>query len=302
LLTKLINSNNSYCVRIYDVIAGTIRKLFTVKSDIDPTLADRAFRMLTLFYTLRHRGGPQVAKLLLDISDHDDIQDGLEELKDTESGYSNSCLLMWCYGRVILDKGFGTSFSSFVSRYKPETDELQMYEVGALVRPNAAGETPYERINREEKWTQLALLQAELFASVEDTKPFVSKLVSEASKRLKERQSSQLGDSQPWGYRCLDHSLRIDLAIAKFNVLNQSKNLQETIQDAYNDCESFLRSDHSFLRSWDTTDPSWISEHWDLDCSSIVSSSLLSIVTLDWSRVLPSSTGMHMTPSCSFNV
>jgi hypothetical protein len=246
---------------------------------------------LTLFYALRHQGNQQIDELRSDILNDGEIQRQLIDFDLGEHKDSVAYLLDWFYGRAIMDKVLREKFP-ILARYQPDTEKLRRCEDGALARISAERESPYQRIIREEKWNQLALLSAELFGNVEETKPFVSKLIDEVEKRLEERETEKLGDLPPWGYRCLDHSLLIDLAFAKFKLGNHSKDLHKTIHDAYTECLYFLRSDHSFLKSWDSTEPTWTSDHWNLDCSSLVSSSFLSIATME---LAPSTTPSMQT-------
>jgi hypothetical protein len=94
-------------------------------------------------------GGRQIAELLSDLVDNEDIKYGLEEL-DEECEDSVAHLLQWCYGRVIMDKGLQEKFPGFATRYQPETGELQRYEYGALAGTSVKGETYYQGIIREE--------------------------------------------------------------------------------------------------------------------------------------------------------
>jgi hypothetical protein len=235
---------------------------------------------LALFYALRHLGNQQIDKLQSEILDNKEILRQLNDVDLGEDKDSVASLLRWCHGRAVMNEVLRGKFPD-LAEYQPKAEELRMWEDDALAKIGAIEGTPYQRIICEERWNQLALLSVELFWKDKDATPFLHKLINEVEKRVKERQTEKLGDLPPWGYRSLDHSLLIDLAIAKSKFENWSKDLHEMIHDAYTNCLYFLRSDHSFLKSWDSTEPTWIPDHWNLDCSSLVSSSFLSIVTME---------------------
>jgi hypothetical protein len=134
----------------------------------------------------------------------------------------------------------------------------------------------------EEQWPQLALLRGELFLNDKKIQLFVSKPVSEVEKRLHGRKNRTLGSLILWAYLCLDYSLLIDQAATEMWLRKSYENLRNTY---------FLKSDHSFLNSRDS-ETIWTSEHWDFECSSLISSSSLTIATSDWSPITPS-TGMQ---------
>jgi hypothetical protein len=177
----------------------------------------------------------------------------------------------------------------------PQPDTLL---AGALDTSKVIVSNPYRRIFREEQWNQLALLAVELLRVRKENeldnlpvakKPInqdvAKKLIDQVAARLKKQEYRTVEGSPPWGYRCLDHSQRIDLAIAQSSLGEFDGRILETLQDAYFDCLYFLRSDHSFLRTWDANDSEWLPDQWNLECSSIVCSSLLSIAGLDWSTI-----------------
>ena len=152
------------------------------------------------------------------------------------------------------------------------------------------------QVRREQQWNQLALLQVELIEINKETKPFLTNLVDEVAVRLRSRETRTLGNLPPWGYRCLGHSLRIELAIAQMKLGKPWEEFNEIVQNAYDDCLYFLRSDLLFLKSWDSTDPAWISEHWDINFSSIVNASFLSVATFAKSAVTTSGSGKLEKP------
>jgi hypothetical protein len=143
-----------------------------------------------------------------------------------------------------------------------------------------AADVVFSQLAREEKWMQLALLQVELFSDDESLRPFLSKLVDQVSKRLKRRATTPVGYLPAWGYRCLDHLLEMDWAVAKRKLGYHWEDLQNKIQSSYENCCYFLKSDLSFFGSRDTADPSWLYGHWNMDLSSSICSSFLKAVKL----------------------
>jgi hypothetical protein len=294
---RLVGQNEicqGYQQRISDAMIGTIRTLFS--EDFfqvpNPTSEDQLFRSLTLAYALSGGNGPLIAERL---SDMVSLCRAPTELRHTEREDPVACLLQLCYGTLALDNHLPTFLSPFIVTHQPERVEVQRWKDIALARTRIKDMDLYRSMIRDEKWISLALLQVELYGTDEDNREFIEQLLHQVDKRLKERKSKKLGELPAWGYRCLDHSLRIDLAIAQFKLRITYNDLAATIQNAFADCEYFLRSDYSFLKSWDTTDPYWTTEFWDLDCSSRVSSTLLSISTLDWHEVHSRNNGAYMT-------
>src|SRR5271163_2946451 len=181
--------------------------------------------------------------------------------------------------------------------YQLDNTEMGKLEYGSLSKTNAQtivtemgrlGDSHIQdlglQIVRQEQWNQVALVQAEIFGDNPRTRPFIHKLIDEVSNRLSKAQTRTLGNQPPWGYRCLDHSLRIELTISKANLEGPKDEIRESIQSAYTDCSYFLQSNFSFVKSWNTTDPTWTREFWDLDCTSYVCSSFLGVATLKWSN------------------
>jgi hypothetical protein len=285
-----------YCARISKVISGVIRKLFDERTC---TPEDQTFRALALFYALPHVPEIQVAKLQSVKKDISPYPVALGR----RSGYDYvTCLLQWCHRMILTRTDFLEKLNISI---QIDSRDIQRSAARALEKPSPrtipteieslSGENipqgMAEQEVREEQWNLLALLQVELFAHDPEAKPFLSNLVDEVAKRLKTRETRSLGNSPPWGYRCLDHSLQIELAIANYNLKKVQQSVLDTVQNAYAECSYFLQSNLSFLTSWDSTDPSWLSKHWDFDCSSLVNSSFLAVATLDWSRLAISSEG-----------
>jgi hypothetical protein len=207
-------------------------------------------------------------------------------------------LLQWCHRKILRDKRFTNLFSKkpwlqkYLDTKKDRLDlELERYRDGAL-RPlpmpseidilSGSGDAAdvFSQLAREEQWLRLALLQVELFADDDRVRPFLSKLVDQVSKRLKRRATAPIGYLPPWGYRCLDHLLEMDWAVAKKKLGYSWEDLQDKIQSSYENCRYFLKSDLSFFASRDSADPSWIQGHWDMDLSSSVCSSFLQAAKL----------------------
>ncbi|KAF4627020.1 hypothetical protein G7Y89_g11137 [Cudoniella acicularis] len=207
-------------------------------------------------------------------------------------------LLQWCHRKILMDERFKELFSEkpWLQNYLDANRdrlslELERYRDGAL-RPlpmpseidilSGSGDAAdvFPQLAREEQWMRLALLQVEIFAEDTLLRPFLSKLVDQVSKRLKRRATSSVGYLPPWGYRCLDHLLEMDWAVAKKTLGYSWEDLQNKIQSSYENCRYFLKSDLSFFKSRDTADPSWIQGHWDMDLSSSVCSSFLQAAKL----------------------
>jgi hypothetical protein len=325
LLTKLLDLPKShpkgtnidtYRDRISKVITGTIRTLFDKSQPCnDPD--NRAFRILTLFCASRYVDAPQIKGLL---QDRTDLAPESDITKIHE--YPVAHLLQYCHRMVLKDEEFQEKFTI---PYEHDDEEIQRCKAGALRKNyssiisseldtlnesvfedfneiiareqklNQVALLQVELITQEEKLNQVALLQVELFDNTKDH-AFFSNLVDDVAERLKRRETMTPRSLPAWGYRCLDHSLQIELAIAKIGLesakirLEISKtgptnkpweDFRETVPNAYDDCLQFMRSDGSFLRSWDSTELTWTSNHWNLDCSSVVSSSFLSILTME---------------------
>jgi hypothetical protein len=207
-------------------------------------------------------------------------------------------LLQWCHRKILMDKKFQTLFSGrdWLQNYLEDEDdrlklELERYRDGAL-RPlpmsseidilSGSGDAVdvFSQLDREEQWMRLALLQVEIFDDDVSLRPFLSKLVDQVSKRLKRRATASVGYLPPWGYRCLDHLLEMDWAVAKKKLGYSWEDLQNKVQSSYENCLYFLKSDLSFFKSRDTADPSWIRGHWDMDFSSTICSSFLEAAKL----------------------
>jgi hypothetical protein len=277
-------TTTSYHDRILNVVFGTIRNLFNRKHPCR-TPEDRAFRALTVCYALRDEDGSWGSEDQLRIFATEDLEYVISELQPeafdaTQPGASTTCLLQLCHRRVLRD-----------FRGKQLTYDLEECLKGALKPSRINVGSSYERIDREEQWNQLALLAVELLGTTGKPKEkgFASKLIDEVANRLKKNENRKTDGSPPWGYRCMDHCLRIELELAKLELKKANEHLRETLEAVYCDCLYFLRSDYSFLKSWDASEPTWTSDLWSLECSSIVSSSLLSIAKLDWSTVTPNS-------------
>jgi len=269
------NILEAYERRISDTISGTIQGFDVL---VTSSSEEQLFKLMTLAYAQKHNLLRDAGKWGTDRPIPDKSYQWPDELRGAEREDPVVCLLQWCYGQYAV-----TSQSEV---------EYQRCQTFALRRAHNLDEDPYLTKIREEKWISLALLQVELFGNLKKTQSFIAQLLQEVEKRLGERESKKLGKSPTWGYRCLDHSLSIDLAIAKYKSrMMKSEKLRKIVQDAYFDCECFQRSDYSFLKSWDTSEPNWTTEYWDLDCSSRVSSTLLSICTLDWRRVIDEENG-----------
>jgi hypothetical protein len=276
------------------VIAGTIRCLFAEKKT-SLNFKDRAYRALTLFYAQRHTDKPfssdAPAELFgREIFERDAYEELMSELQpdvleSVEHQDPVECLLLWYHQWVTLP----------YEQTMPE--ELDRVLDGALDTAKFTVDDAYERILREEQWNQLALLAVELLGGQNRRQwnaranipvamiPVAMKLINQVATRLKKQEYRIVEGLPPWGYRCLNHSQRIDLAIAQSKLGELERSILETLQDAYFDCLHFLRSDHSFLRTWDASDPAWLLDQWNLECSSIVSSSFVSIAGLDWSNI-----------------
>jgi hypothetical protein len=166
-------------------------------------------------------------------------------------------------------------------------EELEIILDKALAASKRTTDIHYRR--REEKWNQLAFLAVEILggrgekSSASDNIPVAEKLINQVNARLRKQEHRMVEDLPSWGYRCLDHSQRINLIIAEYKLGDRNSRILEILRDAYFDCLYFLRSDHSFLRAWDANDPDWLMDQWSLECSSIVCSSFLSIPNLEWS-------------------
>jgi hypothetical protein len=211
-------------------------------------------------------------------------------------------LLQWCHRRILMDKRFDeflkkedkepwlTDYRSFLGTTDGKL-EMERYCDGALrpwptwseidVRSGRVDvDAVYGRLAREEQWMRLALLQVEIFAENKDLHPFLSKLVDQVGKRLKRRATAPVGYLPPWGFRCLDHLLEMDLAVAKKRLGYSRDDLQDKIQVTYENCLYFLKSDLSFIKSRDTADPTWMEDHWNMDFSNSVCSSFLEATKL----------------------
>jgi hypothetical protein len=281
-----------YISRIPAVLFGVIKTMF-VNSSNDITPDQQAFRVLALRYALPYLEDFQVKEVSkgIDLSPSYP-NNSTEEMRDDPVTH----LLQW-YQRVVLaEEETWTRFC-----IDPEVFDLRKTQTHAeyAVSKNSSrtaiadavalsGEDVNQRnsmrtqVKREQRWNQIALLHHELINSEkEETKAFLSGLVDEVAKRLKIRETRTVGNLPPWGYRCLGHSLKIELAIAETKLGRKAmEDLVEVVQSVYEDCVYFLRSDLLFLKSWDSTDPSWIPDHWDINFSSIVNTSFLSVATL----------------------
>ena len=133
-------------------------------------------------------------------------------------------------------------------------------------------------IIREELWNKIALLAIDMFDL--DWRS----LADEVSQRMAARETDLLGKIPPWGLRCLDHAIHVELAAMRAKRHLPVGDIREIIQSAYKNISYFLRSDFSLLRcSSGTVDPSWASDLWGLD-SVIVCCSLLSVMLQEFLR------------------
>lgn len=207
-------------------------------------------------------------------------------------------LLQWCHRRILTDERFKDLFSEhlwFQNYLENEADdlnlELERYRDGALAPLpifseidilSGSGDAAdvFSQLTREQEWMQLALLQVEIFADDERLRPFLLKLVDQVGKRLKKRATTAVGYLPPWGYRCLDHLLEMDLTTAKKKLGYSWEDLQDKIQSSYENCLYFLKSDLLFFNSRDATNPAWIQGHWDMKFSSSICSSFLEAAKL----------------------
>jgi hypothetical protein len=207
-------------------------------------------------------------------------------------------LLQWCHRKILMDKKFQTLFSGkdWLQKYlDTESDSLNLelgrYLDGALRPLSMSSEIDilssgsdsadvFSQLDREEQWMRLALLQVEIFDDDVSLRPFLSKLVDQVGKRLKRRATASVGYLPPWGYRCLDHLLEMEWAVAKKKLGYSWEDLQSKVQNSYENCLYFLKSDLSFFKSRNTADPSWIWGHWDTSLSSAICSSFLEATKL----------------------
>jgi len=244
------------------------------------TPEDRAFRALAVGYALGDGDRSWAFDKPLEIFSEEYIEYMRSELEPkefdvTQPSASTIYLLQLCNWLVL------RHFEG-----KRRTYDVREYLKGALKPSRTNIGDPHERINREEQWNQLALLAVELLADAGEESG-ARKLIEEVANRLKRNENRKTDDSPPWGYRCMDHCLRIELEIAETKLKKASEHRRETLEDVYYDCLCFLRSDYSFLKSWNASEPTWTSDLWSFECSSVVSSALLSIAILDWSTVTP---------------
>jgi len=129
-------------------------------------------------------------------------------------------------------------------------------------------------IIREELWNKIALLAIDLFGR--------GSLADQVSQRMAAREADKLGKIPPWGIRCLDHAIHVELAAMRAKLGSPMSNTREIIQEAYENISYFRRSDFSLLRcSSGTGSPSWASDLLGLD-SIIICSSLLSVILQDF--------------------
>jgi hypothetical protein len=288
-LLKLFSTQTSkISSEISEVITGTIRNLF-VKKTTSLDNREQAYRTLTLFYTLRDKDNPWTPEALSKIFGDGILGEPGEDayaqiMSEFQPDVRNpvdlddpvECLLVWYHRWVALpEKTLGTLM------------ELEQIWNGALDTSKLVN-TSYWGFSGE-LWNQLALLAVELLGSREENAfgniPAAEKLINHVATRVKKQKYRITEDLSSSGYRCLDHSQRIDLVIASSKLWKPDSRILETLQDAYFDCLYFLRSDHSFLRTWDSSDPDWLWDRWSLECSSIVCSSFLSIAGFDWSTI-----------------
>jgi hypothetical protein len=293
-----------YRDRVSKVIIGTIRALFHTDKNCYDT-KDRAYRILTLIYGLRHLDTEQTEELKKPLRGTTYLFPFAEGTGEALPD-SVTCLLHWCHLTLLKDRDVRKKLE-IPDSYTPDPEYIHTFELGALLKSNQrtilrelesiAPENLRKGVLLEETWQQLALLQGELFISDTKTAPsFVSNLVEEVAKRLYARQIKKLGTYPPWGYRCLDHTLLIDLYNTNRRLGKPSEDLHEIIQSVYADCSLFLRSDHSFLKSWDSTETTWSSELWDFECTSLVSSAFLTCADLDWSPIERGSDTKQLAP------
>jgi hypothetical protein len=276
---------------------GTIRSLFDKKRPVrSPN--NRAFRILALLYAWRHLSVENGSKPFF--PEEDDLQPPDQTVGEQNQDYIAQ-LLQCCHRMLLTDEWI--PLKPYPIRNVPKKSEIKIYKDSVLQKSSPSALNDLDRLNetfdtedlsdiitREEKWNQLALIQLELFNGSEHD-DFLNALVSNVSEGMRRRKMRRLGSLPPWGYRCLDHSLQIELAIANITLRKPYQDFSGSL--IYDDCSKFMRSDRSFLKSWDSTEPDWASNQWNLDCSSHFSSSLLSIAT----KKPISTPSIHFTPS-----
>lgn len=251
------------------MITGAMRMLFSdERTNLSPE--DTAFRVLTLFYYYKHLGHDPTSYL-----GNRFCEEKLKPPRFSDDAVTDpiKCLLRW-YNY----KGFMELFRSKEFPQAMVNDAASLKRSSLISLSGQRQDLDDTDVNREERWSRLALLSTEL---VKDDQDFVEGLVWEVKRRLHERgRNVKLGNSPPWEFHCLNHSLPADFVIAKANLkVPQTTELRKAIMETLANCELFLQSDHSFLKSWNSRKEDSIRERWDFDCSSLVSTTILRLAT-----------------------
>ena len=157
------------------------------------------------------------------------------------------------------------------------TDLRVVFDEDADLAGDGSWQDLGEAVIREEKWNKIALLVIDLFHDDDDS----GSLADEVSNRVAARETDLLGKVPPWGLRCLDHAIHIELTAMRARQTPLTGDIHDILREAYGKLSHFRRSDFSILCSTsDIAGPAWASDLWGLDFI-IVCCSLLSIILIN---------------------
>lgn len=270
-------------LRIQKAIRGLVLAITSVDDERYPAAETYAYGALSVCCALPYLDGVSIAELAPEFGyDAFRYADRRPDVKDPTTR-----LLQWAH-LMAIEKIHQSPFRPTELYTQAELKKVKEAQTDyynlALDRTDLrtvfnedAGHTEEDfgvAIIREELWNKIALLAIDLFGR--------SSLADQVSQRMAAREADKLGKIPPWGIRCLDHAIHVELAAMRAKLGSPMSNTREIIQEAYENISYFRRSDFSLLRcSSGTGSPSWASDLLGLD-SIIICSSLLSIILQDF--------------------
>jgi len=270
-------------LRIQKAIRGLVLAITSVDDERYPAAETYAYGALSVCCALPYLDGVSIAELAPEFGyDAFRYADRRPDVKDPTTR-----LLQWAH-LMAIEKIHQSPFRPMELYTQAELKKVKEAQTDyynlALDRTDLrtvfnedAGHTEEDfgvAIIREELWNKIALLAIDLFGR--------SSLADQVSQRMAAREADKLGKIPPWGIRCLDHAIHVELAAMRAKLGSPMSNTREIIQEAYENISYFRRSDFSLLRcSSGIGSPSWASDLLGLD-SIIICSSLLSIILQDF--------------------
>ncbi|OCK74595.1 hypothetical protein K432DRAFT_397961 [Lepidopterella palustris CBS 459.81] len=236
---------DEYCKRINGVLTGAIKFLTEKRLDGEA----QALRNLALYYASHYKlyEAIDTAKYRIDNEAH------------ISSDSLASQLYFWFQSRGDIDQNEHLEYLNSIRKSLGKENLPKDDFLGKRIMDSGY---------------RLALLLGELCPEEE----IIQECLARVGKRVDERHktpTTETGILQPWEYLCRNHFLPLDLALARRNDQSavHSADIIEALSEARECYKFFQQPDFSFLKLLGS-----VEEYWDLDGSSLVAATFLSLL------------------------